>query len=124
MICYTFIYLYICSYIFTKDAVHSVLVMKSPMPWILTDMEISGLKEEYQKNMTKVESLKEVIKVSNEYFDNEIIHGWYSDGNHIDTNIARVQKCPGITTLNSLFGICLFCLLVFVSVFQFFLSFF
>ena len=44
-------------------------------------------------------------------------------------NIARVRNCPDITTLNSLFGVCLFvflsfCLFVLLSFFLSFLSFF
>ena len=45
--------LYVSSHIFTKDAFHSVLVMKPPPP-LMEVLDSKEEKEEYLKNMTKV----------------------------------------------------------------------
>ena len=56
--------LYVSSHIFTKDAFHSVLVMKPPPP-LMEVLESKEEKEEYLKNMTKVRhKLRELFSSS------------------------------------------------------------
>ena len=106
------------SHIFIKDAFHSVLVMKPPLPLITINWDSKEEKEEYLKNMTKVRhKLRELFSSStiNVIQNYTWMLFW---GKSYWNKHCMSAKSPW----SFLFGICLFCLEDFCFSFSIFIS--